>query len=70
MSMSRPTSGQHIAAHESIHLEVPLLLADEEVGGHVVLALDEDLAAPLELVPLAQRVHAPLTHLNEKEEAF
>ena len=44
-----------------------LLLADEEEGGHVVLALDEDLAALLELVPLAQGVHAPLAHLNENE---
>ena len=51
-------------------LEVPFLLADEEVGGHVVLALDEDLAALLELVPLAQRVHAPLTHLEKMRDSL
>ena len=47
-------------------LEVSVLLADEQVGRHVVLALDEDLAALLELVPLAQGVHAPLAHLKKE----
>ena len=42
-----------------------VLPAFEQVGRHVVFALDEDLAALLELVPLAQGVHAPLAHLNE-----